>query len=315
VRTRVATQLDEAAALDVVRADGEATGRQPSKATLAALRAVLRSATALTLVADDDGRSSAARRRAARPELQLSLLCVEPEQPPAAGGPGARTAPCSSGTRRSWRRRGLMRSGACSPASRPRPGWVHERRPLPRRERGAVAGVARRARRDSRGVWLVTWKKASGRPVLTYEDAVTEALAFGLGGQQGRQGRRRPHDAVVHRAPARQRLGPPNKRRIEALEADGRMTDAGRRVVEAAKADGAGRCSTTSRTSSCRPTSRRLRRGARLARAVGGVPALGQARDPRVGRAGQDRADRAKRIAETAEQAGRASAPTSGGAD
>jgi uncharacterized protein YdeI (YjbR/CyaY-like superfamily) len=32
---------------------------------------------------------------------------------------------------------------------------------------------------EGRGVWLVTWKQASGRPVLTYEDAVTEALAFG----------------------------------------------------------------------------------------------------------------------------------------
>ena len=32
---------------------------------------------------------------------------------------------------------------------------------------------------EGRGVWLVTWKKASGRPLLTYEDAVTEALAFG----------------------------------------------------------------------------------------------------------------------------------------
>ena len=32
---------------------------------------------------------------------------------------------------------------------------------------------------DAPGVWLVTWRKASGRPVLAYEEAVTEALAFG----------------------------------------------------------------------------------------------------------------------------------------
>ena len=31
----------------------------------------------------------------------------------------------------------------------------------------------------SPGVWLVTWRKASGRPVLSYDDAVSEALAFG----------------------------------------------------------------------------------------------------------------------------------------
>jgi ribosomal protein S18 acetylase RimI-like enzyme len=80
MRTRVATQLDEDAALDVLRADGETTGRQPSKATLAALRAVLRSPTALTLVADDDGTVVGLLVAELRGrELQLSLLCVAPE--------------------------------------------------------------------------------------------------------------------------------------------------------------------------------------------------------------------------------------------
>jgi ribosomal protein S18 acetylase RimI-like enzyme len=80
VRTRVATQLDEAAALDVVRADGETTGRQPSKATLAALRAVLRSPTTLALVADDGGPVVGLLVAELRGrELQLSLLCVAPE--------------------------------------------------------------------------------------------------------------------------------------------------------------------------------------------------------------------------------------------
>ena len=32
--------------------------------------------------------------------------------------------------------------------------------------------------RDS-GVWLVTWKKAAGKPTVSYEDAVEEALCFG----------------------------------------------------------------------------------------------------------------------------------------
>jgi ribosomal protein S18 acetylase RimI-like enzyme len=79
VLVRVATQLDEVAALDVVRADGEATGRQPSKATLAALRAVLRSPTALTLLADDDGAVVGLLVAELRGrELQLTLLCVAP---------------------------------------------------------------------------------------------------------------------------------------------------------------------------------------------------------------------------------------------
>jgi ribosomal protein S18 acetylase RimI-like enzyme len=79
VHTRVATQLDEAAALDVVRADGETTGRQPSKATLAALRAVLRSPTTLALVAQDDAAVVGLLVAELRGrEVQLSLLCVAP---------------------------------------------------------------------------------------------------------------------------------------------------------------------------------------------------------------------------------------------
>jgi ribosomal protein S18 acetylase RimI-like enzyme len=80
VLVRVATQLDEQAALDVVRADGEATGRQPSKATLAALRTVLRSPTALTLLVEDGGPALGLLVAELRGrELQLSLLCVAPE--------------------------------------------------------------------------------------------------------------------------------------------------------------------------------------------------------------------------------------------
>ena len=80
MRTRVATALDEAAALDVVRADGETTGRQPSKATLAALRSVLRSPTTLAVVAEDDGAVLGLLVAELRGrELQLSLLCVAPE--------------------------------------------------------------------------------------------------------------------------------------------------------------------------------------------------------------------------------------------
>ena len=80
MRARVATALDEAAALDVVRADGETTGRQPSKATLAALRAVLRSPTTLALLAEVDGMVVGLLVAELRGrELQLTLLCVAPE--------------------------------------------------------------------------------------------------------------------------------------------------------------------------------------------------------------------------------------------
>ena len=80
MRVRVATQLDEPGALDVLRADGEATGRQPSKARLATVRATLRSPTTLALVADEDGTVVGllvAELRGTR--LELTLLCVAPE--------------------------------------------------------------------------------------------------------------------------------------------------------------------------------------------------------------------------------------------
>jgi uncharacterized protein YdeI (YjbR/CyaY-like superfamily) len=91
---------------------------------------------------------------------------------------------------------------------------------------------------EGRGVWLVTWKKASGRPVLAYEDAVTEALAFGWVDSKGGKV---DADRTKLWFTARKRgsgWARPNKRRIEELEAAGLMTDAGRRVVDAARADG-----------------------------------------------------------------------------
>ena len=44
--------------------------------------------------------------------------------------------------------------------------------------------TANRARPD--GVWLVSWKGTTGRPRLTYEESVEEALAFGWIDSKGR---------------------------------------------------------------------------------------------------------------------------------
>ena len=89
------------------------------------------------------------------------------------------------------------------------------------------------------GVWLVSWRSAAGdRPRLTYEDQIGEALCFGW------------VDAVVNTidaqrtsiwmSPRRRGSGwsRPNKLRVAQLEADGLMQESGRRVIEAAQADG-----------------------------------------------------------------------------
>jgi uncharacterized protein YdeI (YjbR/CyaY-like superfamily) len=89
-----------------------------------------------------------------------------------------------------------------------------------------------------RGVWLCSWKAATGRPTCAYADAVEEALCFGwidstvntLDDERGLQlmTPRKPKSSWT-------RL---NRQRVAEMEAAGLMTDAGRRVVEAAQASG-----------------------------------------------------------------------------
>jgi uncharacterized protein YdeI (YjbR/CyaY-like superfamily) len=90
----------------------------------------------------------------------------------------------------------------------------------------------------ARGVWVATWRKASGRDAVAYEDLVEEAICFGW------------IDSTVNilddarslqlMTPRKHKSGWTrlNKQRVAALETQGRMTDAGRRAVEAAKANG-----------------------------------------------------------------------------
>lgn len=91
---------------------------------------------------------------------------------------------------------------------------------------------------SSPGVWLVVGKKGGDVTALGYEAAVEEALCFGwIDGQA----KRRDEGSYT------QRFTPRTKRsawslynvdRVARLEEEGRMTDAGRAAVEAAKADG-----------------------------------------------------------------------------
>lgn len=88
------------------------------------------------------------------------------------------------------------------------------------------------------GVWLVTWKAASGRPAPMYDDVVSECLAFGWVDSTPRA--LDDDRTMLYLAPRKSRSGwsRPNKERVQRLEAEGLMTEAGRRVVEAAKVDG-----------------------------------------------------------------------------
>jgi uncharacterized protein YdeI (YjbR/CyaY-like superfamily) len=90
----------------------------------------------------------------------------------------------------------------------------------------------------ARGVWVASWRKGSGRDPVPYAELVEEALCFGwidstvnvLDDERGMQlmTPRKPKSSWT-------RL---NRDRVAVLEAQGRMTDAGRRAVEVAKAIG-----------------------------------------------------------------------------
>jgi uncharacterized protein YdeI (YjbR/CyaY-like superfamily) len=90
----------------------------------------------------------------------------------------------------------------------------------------------------SNGVWFVFWKAKTGRRGVGYEEAVQEALCFGW-----IDGLLRPIDeqrSSIRFTPRRKgsNWARSNKERVARLEEDGLMTDAGRRVIDEAKADG-----------------------------------------------------------------------------
>jgi uncharacterized protein YdeI (YjbR/CyaY-like superfamily) len=89
---------------------------------------------------------------------------------------------------------------------------------------------------DARGCWVILPKR--GHDGVGYAEAVEEALCFGW-----IDGRTQPFDeghTRQHFAPRKKggTWARSNKERVERLEAAGLMTDAGRAVIESAKADG-----------------------------------------------------------------------------
>jgi uncharacterized protein YdeI (YjbR/CyaY-like superfamily) len=91
---------------------------------------------------------------------------------------------------------------------------------------------------SSKAVWLVSWKKHTGRPSLTYNEAVREAVAFGW--VDSRPARLDDTRTMLYFTPRRtgSAWSRPNKLRVAELERAGAMAEQGRRVVAAARADG-----------------------------------------------------------------------------
>lgn len=95
------------------------------------------------------------------------------------------------------------------------------------------------AHHDSeRGVWLCSWRTATGRPTCPYPEAVEEALCFGwIDSTVTVLDDDRALQLMTPRKPKSSwtRL---NRRRVAAMEDAGLMTGAGRRAVEVARRNG-----------------------------------------------------------------------------
>jgi uncharacterized protein YdeI (YjbR/CyaY-like superfamily) len=91
---------------------------------------------------------------------------------------------------------------------------------------------------QSAGIWLVRWKKPSGRPHVAYADVVEEALCFGWIDSQARG--IDDERAALTMTPRKKGSGwsKVNKERIARLEAADLMAPAGRALIAQAKEDG-----------------------------------------------------------------------------
>ena len=88
------------------------------------------------------------------------------------------------------------------------------------------------------GVWIRLWKKGSGRPSVDWADAVDVLLCFGWIDTQVQSVDADSYVQYVTRRRAGSVWSKVNKAKLAELERADLMTDAGRAVVERAKADG-----------------------------------------------------------------------------
>jgi len=90
----------------------------------------------------------------------------------------------------------------------------------------------------TQGIWLISYKKATGKPRVEYDEQVEEALCFGwLDSKANKLDNER---SMLWFAPRKPRTGwsKPNKERVESMLIAGLMTPAGMAKIDAAQHDG-----------------------------------------------------------------------------
>jgi uncharacterized protein YdeI (YjbR/CyaY-like superfamily) len=88
------------------------------------------------------------------------------------------------------------------------------------------------------GVWFISFKKAAKQPIVSYDEAVEEALCFGWVDSKGRK--LDEQRSMLWFAPRKAGSGwsAPNKGRVAKMTEAGLMAPAGLAKVQSAKADG-----------------------------------------------------------------------------
>ena len=89
-----------------------------------------------------------------------------------------------------------------------------------------------------RSVWLIMYKKSSGKPTIRYNEVVEEALCFGWIDSVPRKRDAESSFLYISIRKAKSGWSALNKKRIEKLIQENRMTTAGLQKIEAAKKDG-----------------------------------------------------------------------------
>jgi uncharacterized protein YdeI (YjbR/CyaY-like superfamily) len=88
------------------------------------------------------------------------------------------------------------------------------------------------------GVWLMSWKKAAGKPSISWSEAVDEALCFGWIDSTRRSIDELSSQQYFAPRKPKSNWSKINKEKVERLIAEGRMTPAGLAAIEEAKRNG-----------------------------------------------------------------------------
>jgi uncharacterized protein YdeI (YjbR/CyaY-like superfamily) len=90
----------------------------------------------------------------------------------------------------------------------------------------------------SPSIWLVTYRRSSGKPAPTYDDIIEEALCFGWIDSTVRYRDADTSMLLLSSRKPRSTWSAVNKARLEHLVPSGLMTERGLRAIEVAKANG-----------------------------------------------------------------------------